>query len=163
MLVTYLRGEPRRGFYVTGDSIWDFGISGLDRGSIGLGFRPFEDVAVFAGLRYVRDAAFGPTLDVAWRWSEKYGLRFRETIDFRRGQDTSRLVFRRYSPDHVIEFGGQLRDGDFEFAGAVEFALGGTTTRDPYAFRDEPNLDPWGSFAGIAPAPSPTTSTTRAP
>ena len=49
----------------------------------------------------------------------------------------------------MISFGVQLRNGSFSFDINIEGAIGGETTRGREAFKDEPNLDPWGAFAGL--------------
>ena len=95
----------------------------------------------------VAGESVAPLIDVAWRWSEKYGVRLVESYDFRQAQNRLRVTFRRYSPDHVWVFGVNQRGGEApEFQISFEPTLGGPRPGDLSSFNDEPSLDPWGAF-----------------
>jgi hypothetical protein len=146
-----LRSQPRRNVFVGGEATYDFEPGGFREGWLGVGVRPFPEVAAFSGIRWVRHAYFAPVLDVSWRWSEKYGLRFYESYDFEEDRNTMRLVLRRYSLDHVVEFGFGLQGHD-DFSLELQFspAIGG---RIPSwsGLQEQPDLDPWRAFPGTRP------------
>ncbi|MDJ0523676.1 MAG: hypothetical protein QNJ90_16520 [Planctomycetota bacterium] len=142
-------GQPREHLDVSGELTVDFD-DGVQTASFGSGIRttvrdrPFR---IFGGVRYVRERSTSLSLDASWRFSEKYGLRFLEVIDFEDGEDLSRVLFRRYSDDHVIVFGLSVRNGeDLNLEFSIEPAIGGVSTEGPQAFKDEPDPDPWGTF-----------------
>jgi len=142
-------GQPREELDASAELTVDLD-DGVQTGSLGAGVRTRlrgKPLRLFGGLRYVRERSTSFTLDVAWRFSEKYSMRFLEVVDIRDGEDRSRLLFRRYSDDHIIVFGLSVRNGDdvgVEFS--IEPAIGGVSTEGPEAFKDEPDPDPWGTF-----------------
>jgi hypothetical protein len=143
------RGEPRPGLDLAGDLEVD-----LDRGvttvSVGAGVRTTlrdRPLAFFTGFRHVRDRSTSITGDVSWRFSEKYALRLLEVLDFDEGENLTRVLFRRYSPDHIWEFGVSVRNGDdVNLEISLELAIGGRTVEGAEAFKDEPDPNPWGAF-----------------
>ena len=144
-----LYGEPRPGLNVAGEMFIDYD-DGIRTGNIGIGLESLfraKPLAVFAGYRYVETVSTSISIDVAWRFSEKYALRLLEVIDFREGEDLSRIVFRRYSDDHIIVFGVNVRNrNDVDFVLNLEAAIGGQTTEGPEAFKERPDPNPWGAF-----------------
>ena len=104
-----LRGQPRERMFLGGEGRWDLGAGEFYRASIGGGGQPHERVAFFTGLRYVRGEATAPFVDVAWRWSEKYGFRLLEQYDFKNDENRTRFVLGRYSADHAWFFGFSYR------------------------------------------------------
>lgn len=139
-----LRGEPRPGFLLVGEGRWDLGRNDFYRVSLGLGSQPHEQLAFFTGVRYIRSSATAPFVDLAWRWSDKYGVRLLEQYDFRNGENRTRVVFGRYSADHAWYFGVSLRGVDdvgVEFSFSPTIGTGGPGGR--MMFNDQPDLDPW--------------------
>jgi hypothetical protein len=146
-----LRSNPRPDVYVGGEGTFDVGDGRFRDGWLGVGTRPADNLAFFTGIRWVQDAYFAPVLDLWWRWSEKYGLRFYESYDFRGDENTMRLVFRRYSLDHVLEFGFTAVDADdVSLELSVAPAIGGRPP-DWSGLREQPDLDPWRAFPGARP------------
>jgi hypothetical protein len=142
-------GEPRPGFELAGDLDADFD-GGIQTSSVSAGLRSYlasRPLSIFGGLRYVRGRSTSVTADASWRFSQRYAVRLREVVDFRDGEDLTRVLFRRYSDDHIIVFGLSLRNGhDVGLELSFEPAIGGRTTEGPEAFKDEPDLNPWGTF-----------------
>lgn len=142
-------GEVKPGLEVTGEADFDFD-GGLQTGSVGAGWRtqlrgrPFS---LFAGHRYVKDRSASLTGDASWRFSDRYAILARATVDFDEGEDSLRLLFRRYSDDHIIVFGFNVRNrDDFGVEFSFEPAIGGGEADGREVFRDYPNPDPWGAF-----------------
>jgi hypothetical protein len=144
-----LYGQPRADLEVAGDAEWDWD-EGWQTGSLGAGVRTTlrdRPLTLFGGMRFARGRSNSLTADVGWRFSEKYALRLLETFDWQEGENLTRIVLRRYSPDHIIAFGVSVRNYDevnLEFS--IEPAIGGRTTEGPQAFKDEPDRNPWGAF-----------------
>ena len=145
-----LYGEPREGLEVAGELTTDFD-DGVQTGSAGVGVRTSfrgKPLRIFGGMRYVRRRSTSITADLSWRFSEKYGLRFLEIVDLDEGENLTRLLLRRHSEDHIIQFGLSLRNSDdLNLELSIEPAIGGVTTRGARAFKDEPDLDQWGTFS----------------
>ena len=144
-----LFGEPRPQLNIAGETLIDLK-AGLQTGSLAIGLtsllreKPF---AVFVGYRYVKSRSTSISADLAWRFSDKYAVRLLEVVDFREGEDLTRLVFRRYSDDHIVVFGVNVRNReDVDFIISLEAAIGGHTTEGPRAFKDRPDPNPWGAF-----------------
>jgi hypothetical protein len=145
-----LFGEPRPGFNVAGETLIDFD-DGIQTGSIAIGLerllqrKPF---AVFAGYRYIESTSTSITADISWRFSEKYAVRLLEVVDFGEGEDLTRIVFRRYSDDHVIIFGANVRNREeVDFILKLETTLGGGGSSDRMrAFQDRTDPNAWGAF-----------------
>ncbi|MDF1701674.1 MAG: hypothetical protein P1V36_11010, partial [Planctomycetota bacterium] len=142
-------GEVKPGLELSGEIDIDFD-RGVQTGFVGAGWRtelrdrPFS---LFAGHRYVKNESASLTGDASWRFSDRYAVLARATYDFDQGEDNLRLIFRRYSDDHIIVFGFNVRNrDDFGVEFSFEPAIGGRTTEGPGAFKDFPNTDPWGSF-----------------
>ncbi len=141
-----LRGRPRERLYVSGEGHIDLGRRGFDEAFLGGGFSCSDAWAVGAGLRYVRDEAVAPIVDVSWRWSEKYGVRVREQYDFRSDENHLRVVFGRYSKDHAILFGASVRGEDVGVQLNVVTTVGGGGLEARRTFNDEPDPAAWGVF-----------------
>jgi hypothetical protein len=142
-----LRGQPRERLYVGGEGRWDLEAGEFYRASIAGGGQPHERVAFFTGLRYVRGGATAPFVDIAWRWSEKYGFRLLEQYDFKNDENRTRFVLGRYSADHAWFFGFSYRGRDdvgLEFNFQPTIGTGGSRGR--MMFNDQPTLDPWNIF-----------------
>ncbi len=140
-----LRGQPRENWLIAGEGRWDVGDSELYRGSFGIGAVPNERLAVFTGIRYLRDEALAPLIDVGWRFSEKYGIRVRDIYDFRAQENNLRLVLGRYSADHAIFFGVTQIGTDYGFKLDVTPTFGASSASGLYRFTDLPDPDPWGN------------------
>ncbi len=144
-----LFGQPRESINIAGEMLIDWG-TGIQTASLGSGLRTTlndKPFSLFTGIRSVKSRSFSITADLAWRFSEKYGLRLLEVFDWKEGENLTRILFRRYSPDHIIVFGVSVRNQDdigIEFS--IEPAIGGRTTEGPEAFKDEPDPNPWGAF-----------------
>jgi hypothetical protein len=145
-------GQPRRGFYLAGELLVDLDGYQVDRSFLSAGAKPLPTLAVFTGIRYVRHVSAAPIVDLSWRWSEKYGLRFLESYDFRTNENRARLVFRRHGPDHIWVFGVNQRGDEFGVTLNFEPTIGGGPRGELgvggalSGFNDEPDLDPWGAF-----------------
>ena len=100
----------------------------------------------FGGLRYVKDLSLQIFGQANARITEKWGAEFLSTYDFQFGQNLFRIVFRRYSPDHVIEFGVNIRDGNVELQFSLEPAVGGVGTESSGLFRNQATPDIEGGF-----------------
>ena len=142
-------GELRPGLELAAEMDIDFR-DGVQTGSVGAGWRttikdrPFS---LFAGHRYVKDFSASLTGDASWRFSDRYAIQARATYDFDLGEDNLRILFRRYSDDHIIVFGFNVRNrDDFGVEFSFEPAIGGQTTEGPRSFKDYPDPDPWGAF-----------------
>lgn len=142
-------GEIKPGLELAGELDYDFD-GGVQVGSISAGWRttlrerPFS---LFAGHRYVKDRSASLTGDASWRFSDRYAVQGRVTYDFDEGEDTVRLLFRRYSDDHVIVFGFNVRNrDDFGVEFSFEPTVGGGSTEGREVFREYPSSDPWGAF-----------------
>ena len=99
------------------------------------------------GHRYVKNRSASITGDASWRFSDRYAVLARGTYDFDAGEDTLRVLFRRYSDDHVIIFGFNVRNrDDFGVEFTLEPAIGGRSTEDRGTFRAYPDSNPWGAF-----------------
>lgn len=142
-----LRARPRERWLVGGEGRYDVGSSELYRASIGTGVEPSDRLTFFTGVRYVRDEALQVGFDVGWRWSEKYGVRLRESYDFEGEYNRVRLVFGRYSADHAIFFGVNARGTD-DFGVELDFqpTLGSGGPQGRRVFSDQPDIDPWEYF-----------------
>ncbi|MDA1195166.1 MAG: hypothetical protein O2894_08265, partial [Planctomycetota bacterium] len=142
-------GEVRPGLELAGEADVDFD-DGLQTSSIGAGWRtelkdrPFS---LFAGYRYVKERSTSVTAEASWRFSERYAVQALGVRDFNEGEDLLRVLFRRYSDDHIFVFGFNVRNAD-DFGVEISFepAIGGRTTEGATAFKDYPNPDPWGAF-----------------
>jgi hypothetical protein len=142
----HLRGEPAAGWFVGGDGDFDFHLGNFEHAGFGVGVIPAAGLSVAAGARFVKGESFAPGFDLSWRWSEKYGLRWFQAYEFGEGENITRLLLRRYSPDHVILFGISLRGDDVDFEFSINPAIGGVPEGSDRGFRDQPDLDPWGAF-----------------
>ena len=105
-----------------------------------------SDLTLSLGFRFIRDESAAPILDTTWRFSEKYSVNMLESYDFRQNSNRLRILFNRWSPDHVWSFGVSIRDAgdDFGIELTLHPSLGGVGA--PTAFEDVPGLDPLGAF-----------------
>jgi hypothetical protein len=143
-----MRGEPaanRR--WMIGSEGWVDGDDGLQTLTAAVGFIPTERVEVALAYRYLKDESAAPLVQAAWRFSERYEVRVTESFNFRDEDNLFRLLFRRFSDDHVWTFGVSLRDAD-DVGFELDFrpAIGGATGAPPSAFESEVDLDPLGVF-----------------
>lgn len=142
-----LAAEPVGRVRVAGEARWDFEV-GLESAFLGAGAMGTLDgrpLAVAGGVRYLRDESLSLTLDVAWRWSPKYELRFQGRYDREDNDTFTRVLLRRFSPDHVLVFGVGERDGELELELNLEPAIGGHSAA-PRGFEDSGGVDPLGVF-----------------
>ncbi len=144
-----MSGEPSPGLRVSGEMDIDFR-RGVQTGLFGAGFEGPSQFGVFSvagAFRYARDRSLALSGDLALRVSPRYGFHWRQIHDLDDGVNVFQILARRYSVDHVIEFGMGLRDGDLELELRFEPAIGGVSTeRRSLSFRDVPNLDPHNSI-----------------
>ncbi|MBL9088637.1 MAG: hypothetical protein JNM10_15975, partial [Planctomycetia bacterium] len=125
--------------WIEGSFLTDFDGPDLRRASIGVQWNPNEQFGLAAGLRNVKDALFGPWVDVYWQWNEKWGVRLSAVEDFeRRGDGGVRITLLRFSPDHLFEAGPVLRDHgrDVGFYFNVSPSIGGRPVREPFQPRE---------------------------
>jgi hypothetical protein len=125
--------------WIEGSFLTDFDGPDLRRASIGVQWNPNERFGLAAGLRNVKDALFGPWVDVYWQWNEKWGARLSAVEDFeRRGDGGVRITLLRFSPDHLFEAGPILRDHgrDVGFYFNVSPSIGGRPVREPFQPRE---------------------------
>jgi hypothetical protein len=140
-----LVGEPRTDVFVSAEADVD-----LDRGlltsNLGVGVKPRRDLWFSLGFRYMRGETAAPIFDSTWRFSPKYSVSLLDSYDVRQGLNQFRLLFNRYSEDHVWSFGVSVRNNgeDFGIELTVRPTLGGET--GPMPFDDVPDLDPLGAF-----------------
>ncbi len=143
-----LRGEPRaNGRFIVGSEGWVDGDVGLRVLTAAVGYRPMDRLDLAVAYRYLKDEAVAPLVQASWRWSERYEVRVTESFNFRDDSNFFRILFRRFSQDHVWSFGVSLRDAD-DFGFALDFrpAIGGATGATPSVFESEVDLDPLGVF-----------------
>jgi hypothetical protein len=143
-----LRGEPQANRRViVGSEGWVDGDIGLRALTAAVGYRPMERLDLAVAYRYLKDEAVAPLVQASWRWSERYEVRVTESFNFRDDSNFFRILFRRFSQDHVWSFGVSLRDTD-DVGFALDFrpAIGGATGATPSVFESEVDLDPLGVF-----------------
>jgi hypothetical protein len=142
-----MRGEPHPdAAWILASEGWVDGNDGLRALTGAVGFRPRERIEVALAYRYLRDEAAAPLVQASWRFSERYEVRVTESFNFRNERNFFRLLFRRFSADHVWTFGASVRDGD-DVGFEIDFrpAIGGAVG-EPSAFESEVDLDPLGVF-----------------
>lgn len=144
-LDVYLRAQPRERLFVAGEGDWDLGAGVLDKGYFGGGYQG-DDLSVALGIRYIRDEAVAPVIDLSWRFSEKYGIRVREQYDFKADENYSRIVMGRYSRDHAFFFGVSGRGTELAFQFNFVTTVGHGGLEAGRTFNDQPAPDPWGVF-----------------
>jgi hypothetical protein len=121
---------------------------GLQTGAMTYGIRRGEGVGrinVFGGIGYIKDLSWTTSVDFGWRFSEKYGLRTQVVYDFENEVEVYRLSLRRYSLDHVFDFGFRFRDGSFGVELDLRPAIGGRVRRPEAVFEDAPVLNNLGT------------------
>ena len=143
-----LRGEPKAdGRLIVGAEGWVDGDVGLRVLTAAVGYRPIERLDLAVAYRYLKDEAAAPLVSASWRWSERYEVRVTESFNFRDERNFFRIIFRRFSQDHIWSFGVSLRDAD-DVGFALDFRpiIGGATGATPSVFESEVDLDPLGVF-----------------
>ena len=121
---------------------------GLQTGALAYGIRRGEGVGrvnLFGGIGYIKDLSWNTSADVGWRFSEKYGIRAQVVYDFENDAETYRLVMRRFSIDHVFDFGFRIRDGEFGVELDLRPAIGGRVSNPDPVFEDAPLLNNLGT------------------
>ena len=103
-------------------------------------------IFLFTGIRYLEDEATAPLVDIGWRWSEKYGVRFRNIYDFQANENNLRFVLGRYSQDHAIFFGFSAIGTDLGLELSFSPTAGASSDAGAWAFTDRPDTNPWGIF-----------------
>lgn len=142
------RGQPRPGGrWELSSEGWVRGDHGLRRLTAAVAFLPAPRVDVTLGYRYLQGEAAAPVLQAGWRFSERYEARLVQSYNFREASNFSRLLFRRFSADHVWTFGVSLRDDD-DVGFELDFrpSFGSPSTAEGGAFDSEVDLDPLGAM-----------------
>lgn len=138
LLTVRLRGEPRTGLRFDAEAEWDLA-SGIESAYGRAEWRTLVEeraLRLSVGYGHVDDLSDALTFEGAWRFSDRYALEALSHFELGPGDDVHRLLFRRFSEDHAIAFGVEMRGGDLQLEISFAPAIGGLAEQQRPLFRD---------------------------